>query len=79
MPGNRNNVILPNLDPDTPYNIKVTAMYGDGAGGELEGNGRTGMNRGHAPFQQMHASLKHMKWMVGQDFFRADEFIDEDR
>lgn len=61
MPGNRNNVILPNLDPDTPYNIKVTAMYGDGAGGELEGNGRTGMNRGHAPFQQMHASLKHMK------------------
>uniref|UniRef100_A0A3B3U2H9 Collagen type XII alpha 1 chain n=1 Tax=Poecilia latipinna TaxID=48699 RepID=A0A3B3U2H9_9TELE len=41
--GNRNNVILQNLDPDTPYNIKVTAIYADGPGGELEGNGRTGM------------------------------------
>ncbi|XP_029348934.1 collagen alpha-1(XII) chain isoform X2 [Echeneis naucrates] len=41
VPGNRNNVILPNLDPDTPYNIKVTAIYADGPGGELEGNGRT--------------------------------------
>uniref|UniRef100_A0A3B3U400 Collagen type XII alpha 1 chain n=1 Tax=Poecilia latipinna TaxID=48699 RepID=A0A3B3U400_9TELE len=39
--GNRNNVILQNLDPDTPYNIKVTAIYADGPGGELEGNGRT--------------------------------------
>ncbi|KAM7403882.1 hypothetical protein PAMA_004351 [Pampus argenteus] len=41
VPGNRNNVILQNLDPDTPYNIKVTAIYSDGPGGELEGNGRT--------------------------------------
>ncbi|XP_075304930.1 collagen alpha-1(XII) chain isoform X4 [Odontesthes bonariensis] len=41
VPGNRNNVILPNLDPDTPYNIKVTAIYADGPGGELEGDGRT--------------------------------------
>ncbi|XP_029316062.1 collagen alpha-1(XII) chain isoform X2 [Cottoperca gobio] len=41
VPGNRNNVILQNLDPDTPYNIKVTAMYADGAGGQLEGDGRT--------------------------------------
>lgn len=41
VPANRNNVILPNLDPDTPYNIKVTAIYDDGPGGELEGNGRT--------------------------------------
>uniref|UniRef100_A0A3Q4AFB8 Collagen alpha-1(XII) chain n=1 Tax=Mola mola TaxID=94237 RepID=A0A3Q4AFB8_MOLML len=41
VPGNRNNVILQNLDPDTPYNIRVTAIYGDGPGGELEGNGRT--------------------------------------
>nr|XP_043903464.1 collagen alpha-1(XII) chain-like isoform X1 [Solea senegalensis] len=41
VPGNRNNVILQNLDPDTPYNIKVTSIYSDGPGGELEGDGRT--------------------------------------
>uniref|UniRef100_A0A7N5ZTQ2 Collagen alpha-1(XII) chain n=1 Tax=Anabas testudineus TaxID=64144 RepID=A0A7N5ZTQ2_ANATE len=41
VPGNRNNVILQNLDPDTPYNIKVSAVYADGPGGELEGDGRT--------------------------------------
>lgn len=41
VPGNRNSVVLQNLDPDTPYNIKVTAIYGDGPGGELEGDGRT--------------------------------------
>ncbi|XP_041667909.1 collagen alpha-1(XII) chain isoform X2 [Cheilinus undulatus] len=41
VPGNRNSVILQNLDPDTPYNIKVTAIYSDGPGGELEGDGRT--------------------------------------
>ncbi|XP_077586812.1 collagen alpha-1(XII) chain isoform X3 [Stigmatopora nigra] len=39
--GNRNNVVLQNLDPDTPYNIKVTAIYATGPGGELEGDGRT--------------------------------------
>ncbi|XP_062253679.1 collagen alpha-1(XII) chain isoform X4 [Platichthys flesus] len=39
--GNTNNVVLQNLDPDTPYNIKVTAIYSDGPGGELEGDGRT--------------------------------------
>ncbi|XP_061897868.1 collagen alpha-1(XII) chain-like isoform X2 [Entelurus aequoreus] len=39
--GNRNNVVLQNLDSDTPYNIKVTAIYADGPGGELEGDGRT--------------------------------------
>ncbi|XP_028250570.1 collagen alpha-1(XII) chain isoform X2 [Parambassis ranga] len=39
--GNRNNVVLQNLDPDTPYNIRVTAIYADGPGGELEGDGRT--------------------------------------
>lgn len=42
VPANTNNAVLQNLDPDTPYNIKVTAIYGDGPGGELEGNGRTG-------------------------------------
>ncbi|KAK5857192.1 hypothetical protein PBY51_010450 [Eleginops maclovinus] len=41
VPGNRNNVVLQNLDPDTPYNIKVTSMYADGAGGDLDGDGRT--------------------------------------
>uniref|UniRef100_A0A3Q3B4I5 Collagen alpha-1(XII) chain n=1 Tax=Kryptolebias marmoratus TaxID=37003 RepID=A0A3Q3B4I5_KRYMA len=41
VPGNRNNVILQNLDPDTPYNIKVSAIYADGPGGELDGDGRT--------------------------------------
>ncbi|KAL3968337.1 C-type lectin domain family 4 member A [Sarotherodon galilaeus] len=41
VPGNRNNVILQNLDPDTPYNIKVTAVYADGPGGEVDGDGRT--------------------------------------
>ncbi|XP_061158183.1 collagen alpha-1(XII) chain-like isoform X19 [Syngnathus typhle] len=39
--GNRNNVVLQNLDSDTPYHIKVTAIYADGPGGELEGDGRT--------------------------------------
>ncbi|KAM6912519.1 collagen alpha-1(XII) chain-like isoform 2-T2 [Xenentodon cancila] len=41
VPGNRNNVVLQNLDPDTPYNIKVTAVYADGPGGELDGDGHT--------------------------------------
>ncbi|XP_034431804.1 collagen alpha-1(XII) chain isoform X3 [Hippoglossus hippoglossus] len=41
VPGNRNNVVLQNLDPDTPYNIKVTAIYSDGPGGDLEGDGHT--------------------------------------
>nr|XP_040055050.1 collagen alpha-1(XII) chain isoform X2 [Gasterosteus aculeatus aculeatus] len=41
VPGNRNNVVLKNLDADTPYDITVTAMYADGAGGQLEGDGRT--------------------------------------
>lgn len=35
-------MVLQNLDPDTPYNIKVTAIYADGPGGELDGEGRTG-------------------------------------
>uniref|UniRef100_A0A6Q2YBK9 Collagen alpha-1(XII) chain n=1 Tax=Esox lucius TaxID=8010 RepID=A0A6Q2YBK9_ESOLU len=41
VPGNRNTVILPNLDPDTPYIINVQAIYADGPGGDLNGNGRT--------------------------------------
>jgi hypothetical protein len=44
-----NNLILENLDPDTPYNIKVTAIYSDGPGGELEGDGRTGTAQAASP------------------------------
>uniref|UniRef100_A0A8C2CM97 Collagen alpha-1(XII) chain n=1 Tax=Cyprinus carpio TaxID=7962 RepID=A0A8C2CM97_CYPCA len=41
VPGNRNNAILQNLLSDTPYNITVTAVYPEGPGGSLNGNGRT--------------------------------------
>ncbi|MEQ2169269.1 hypothetical protein GOODEAATRI_023352, partial [Goodea atripinnis] len=38
---NRNNAMLQNLFPDTPYNITVEAIYAEGPGGSLNGNGRT--------------------------------------
>ncbi|XP_028252836.1 collagen alpha-1(XII) chain isoform X3 [Parambassis ranga] len=41
VPGNRNNALLQNLLPDTPYNITVEAIYAEGPGGSLNGNGRT--------------------------------------
>uniref|UniRef100_W5NJS9 Collagen alpha-1(XII) chain n=1 Tax=Lepisosteus oculatus TaxID=7918 RepID=W5NJS9_LEPOC len=41
VPGRRNNVVLQNLQSDTPYRINVVAVYADGPGGELTGNGRT--------------------------------------
>ncbi|TNN33319.1 Collagen alpha-1(XII) chain [Liparis tanakae] len=41
VPGNRNNAMLQNLLPDTPYNITVEALYAEGPGGALNGNGRT--------------------------------------
>uniref|UniRef100_A0A671W2B6 Collagen alpha-1(XII) chain n=1 Tax=Sparus aurata TaxID=8175 RepID=A0A671W2B6_SPAAU len=41
VPGNRNNARLQNLIPDTPYNITVEAIYAEGPGGNLNGNGRT--------------------------------------
>ncbi|XP_059375412.1 collagen alpha-1(XII) chain-like isoform X3 [Carassius carassius] len=41
VPGNRNSVILQNLQPDTPYNINVEAIYQDGPGGGLSGDGKT--------------------------------------
>ncbi|KAK6490157.1 collagen alpha-1(XII) chain-like isoform X1 [Huso huso] len=41
VPGRRNNVILQNLQPDTPYRISVVAVYPDGDGGQLTGDGRT--------------------------------------
>lgn len=34
--------MLQNLLPDTPYNITVEALYAEGPGGSLNGNGRTG-------------------------------------
>ncbi|KAM4632936.1 collagen alpha-1(XII) chain isoform 4-T5 [Polymixia lowei] len=41
VPGNRNNALLQNLLPDTPYNITVEAVYAEGPGGSLNGKGRT--------------------------------------
>ncbi|XP_056620126.1 collagen alpha-1(XII) chain isoform X2 [Triplophysa dalaica] len=41
VPGNRNNAILQNLLPDTPYNITVEAIYPEGPGGSLNGNAKT--------------------------------------
>uniref|UniRef100_UPI003AAE1D4A collagen alpha-1(XII) chain-like n=1 Tax=Centroberyx gerrardi TaxID=166262 RepID=UPI003AAE1D4A len=41
VPGNRNNAMLQNLLPDTPYNITVEAVYAEGPGGNLNGKGRT--------------------------------------
>nr|XP_020475118.1 collagen alpha-1(XII) chain-like [Monopterus albus] len=41
VPGNRNNAMLQHLQPDTPYNITVEAVYAEGPGGSLNGNGRT--------------------------------------
>ena len=47
VPGNRNNAMLQNLLPDTPYNITVEAVYAEGPGGSLNGNGRTGEEHQH--------------------------------
>uniref|UniRef100_A0A8D2LYC8 Collagen alpha-1(XII) chain n=1 Tax=Varanus komodoensis TaxID=61221 RepID=A0A8D2LYC8_VARKO len=41
VPGRRNNVLLQPLQPDTPYKITVVAVYEDGDGGQLTGNGKT--------------------------------------
>eukprot|EP00062_Callorhinchus_milii_P020383 gi/632975970/ref/XP_007904530.1/ PREDICTED: collagen alpha-1(XII) chain isoform X1 [Callorhinchus milii] len=41
VPGRRNNVVLQPLETDTPYRISVVAMYADGDGGQLTGDGRT--------------------------------------
>lgn len=35
-------MILQPLQSDTPYKITVVAVYEDGDGGQLTGNGRTG-------------------------------------
>ncbi|XP_075454123.1 collagen alpha-1(XII) chain isoform X4 [Ascaphus truei] len=41
VPGRRNNVVLQPLLSDTPYKITVVAVYADGDGGQLTGNGKT--------------------------------------
>ncbi|TRY92824.1 hypothetical protein DNTS_024890 [Danionella cerebrum] len=41
VPGNRKSIVLQNLQPDTPYNINVEAIYQDGPGGRLSGDGKT--------------------------------------
>lgn len=52
-------MVLQNLDPDTPYNIKVTAIYADGPGGELEGDGRTGTNSSIHAATQVNLTMLH--------------------
>ncbi|XP_068137600.1 collagen alpha-1(XII) chain isoform X2 [Hyperolius riggenbachi] len=41
VPGRRNSVVLQPLLSDTPYKITVVAVYADGDGGQMTGNGRT--------------------------------------
>ncbi|XP_062981009.1 collagen alpha-1(XII) chain isoform X2 [Elgaria multicarinata webbii] len=41
VPGRRNNVLLRPLNSDTPYKITIVAVYDDGDGGQLTGNGKT--------------------------------------
>ncbi|XP_075058737.1 collagen alpha-1(XII) chain isoform X1 [Mixophyes fleayi] len=41
VPGRRNNVVLQPLTSDTPYKITVVAVYADGDGGQITGNGKT--------------------------------------
>lgn len=55
VPGNRNNAMLQNLLHDTPYNITVEAIYAEGPGGSLNGNGRTG----EAPNTWILTTVKH--------------------
>lgn len=41
VPGNINNAFLDQLVPDTPYSVSVLALYPDGAGPPIKGNGKT--------------------------------------
>lgn len=41
VPGNINNAFLDQLIPDTPYSVNVMALYADGDGSEVKGNGKT--------------------------------------
>lgn len=39
--GNINNAFLDQLIPDTPYSVSVSALYADGNGPAVNGNGKT--------------------------------------
>lgn len=41
VPGNLNNAFLDQLVPDTPYSVNVMAVYADGEGPGIDGNGKT--------------------------------------
>ncbi|TTT46706.1 Collagen alpha-1(XII) chain [Bagarius yarrelli] len=41
VPGNINNAFLDQLVPDTPYSVNVLALYADGNGPPVKGNGKT--------------------------------------
>lgn len=41
VPGNTHNAFLDNLIPDTPYSVSVSALYADGEGSPVKGNGKT--------------------------------------
>uniref|UniRef100_A0A674BPV5 Collagen type XII alpha 1 chain n=1 Tax=Salmo trutta TaxID=8032 RepID=A0A674BPV5_SALTR len=41
VPGNINNAFLDSLIPDTPYSISVLALYADGEGSPVKGDGKT--------------------------------------
>uniref|UniRef100_A0A6Q2XZ99 Collagen alpha-1(XII) chain n=1 Tax=Esox lucius TaxID=8010 RepID=A0A6Q2XZ99_ESOLU len=41
VPGNINTAFLDSLIPDTPYSVSVQAVYADGDGPPLKGNGKT--------------------------------------
>uniref|UniRef100_A0A671NAY3 Collagen, type XII, alpha 1a n=1 Tax=Sinocyclocheilus anshuiensis TaxID=1608454 RepID=A0A671NAY3_9TELE len=56
VPGNRNSVILQNLQPDTPYNINVEAIYQDGPGGRLSGDGKTCNNGSYTSLLSLAAN-----------------------
>lgn len=41
VPGNINNAFLDQLVPDTPYSVDVIALYADGQGAMVKGDGKT--------------------------------------
>lgn len=41
VPGNINNAFLDSLIPDTPYSVSVLALYADGEGPPVKGDGKT--------------------------------------
>lgn len=51
-------MILQPLQSDTPYKITVVAVYEDGDGGQLTGNGRTGNYSFHIDYSFLN--LRHI-------------------